>query len=170
MASKEIRPIRVEGNIAYVPLTQGYDAVIDAADVPLVEWWNWCALVCPRTVYAVRGQRAAGVKRLVYLHRVIVQTPDDLETDHKDGNGLNNMRSNLRTATRAQNQQNQRTRSDNASGAKGVSWDKQAEKWRADIRFNGKRRFLGYFRAIEDARIAYAVASQEAHGSWGRAA
>ena len=36
MASREIRPIRVEGNIAYVPLTKGCEALIDAADVPLI--------------------------------------------------------------------------------------------------------------------------------------
>ena len=46
---KAIRQIRVDGNIAYVPLTRGYEAVIDAADVPLVEGWNWYAHPVGRT-------------------------------------------------------------------------------------------------------------------------
>lgn len=170
MDATQIRPIRVEGNVAYVPLTRGYEAVIDACDAPFVGAWNWCALICPRTVYAVRGQRTSGISRLVYLHRIIVQTPIGFETDHKDGNGLNNMRGNLRSVTRSQNQQNQHLRRDNTSGAKGVSWDKNAEKWRADIRANGKRLFLGYFASVDEARIAYAVASQDVHGTFGRAA
>jgi hypothetical protein len=52
--SINIRTIRIQGNVAYVPLTRGYEAIIDAGDVPLVLERNWTALLAPRTVYAVR--------------------------------------------------------------------------------------------------------------------
>jgi hypothetical protein len=42
--TKKIRPIRVEGDTAIVPLTRGFEAVIDAVDVPIVEGWNWVAI------------------------------------------------------------------------------------------------------------------------------
>lgn len=176
MATPQIRPIRVEGNVAYVQLTRGYEAIIDAEDVPLVEGWNWYAHVQRRAdgkiraVYAVRDSRGYvdAKQKEVRLHRIIMSAPDDLAVDHIDCNGLNNRRANLRLATRAENNKNSRMRSDNASGFKGVHWNATYGKWNAQIRVNGKRLSLGYFTDIEDASGAYAKASAELHGDFGR--
>jgi len=172
----KIRPIRVEGNIAYVPLTRGYEAVIDAADVAMVEGRNWCAVVdrrgdgSIRAVYAMRKERTeAGEHRFVMMHRVIAETPDAMETDHIDGDGLNNRRDNMRNATRSQNQHNQGLAAHNTSGFKGVTWHKARAKWRAQIKINGKQRYLGMFGSLESASAAYAAASAELHGEFGRA-
>ena len=81
---KAIRQIRVDGNIAYVPLTHGYEAIIDAADVPLVEGLNWLAHLAGRTVYA----RCASGSPKVYLHRFIMRPADDMCVDHISGDGL----------------------------------------------------------------------------------
>ena len=171
---KPIRPIRIEGNLAYVPLTQGYEAVIDAADVPLVEGRNWHASVNRSTVYAQRSEAGAGGNgpkhRAVQLHRVIMGEPKGLLVDHRDGDGLNNRRSNLRMATRSQNQHNQKLASHNTSGFKGVRWDKQRGKWQAAIRLNGKRKHLGFFPTPEAAYEAYCKGSAEIHGEFGRVA
>lgn len=172
MAKREIRPIRVEGQVAYVPLTKGYTAIIDAEDVPLVADYNWFAQVERRAdgniarVYAVRH----AMRRAVLLHRFLAQTPDGLETDHIDGNGLNNRRSNLRQATQAQNRQNARTRVDNAAGIKGVCWHGHSRKWLAQIRVDGKQRHLGIFKCRTAAAFAYAKASRKLHGEFGRVA
>lgn len=170
-----IRPIRIEGNIAYVPLTQGYEAIIDAENVPLVNGVNWCADVARRKdgsircVYAI-GLDSSGCKpRRVKLHRVLMGEPVGFEVDHCDGNGLMNRRKNLRVATKSQNQHNQRLGVANASGAKGVSWYKRHNKWQAHITLNGKQKYLGLFQTIEAAAEAYAKASKEMHGSFGRA-
>ena len=105
----KIRPIRIEGQVAYVPLTKGYEAVIDATDAPLVEGWNWRAMVKKHTVYAVRGEwLGQGEWRTISIHRVILNPPDGLLVDHRDGNGLLNQRFNLRGATPSQNGCNQR--------------------------------------------------------------
>lgn len=167
VAPKQIRPIRVEGNIAYVPLTQGYEAVIDAADVPLVAKWNWFAAKKPRTVYAVRNRPGRG-EGLIGMHCVLMGEPSAFETDHRDGNGLNNRRFNLRVATVQQNTCNQRTRADNTSGFKGVHWHKQKGKWHAQIAAHGKRRSLGLHDTPEAAHAAYAKASARLHGEFGR--
>ena len=175
MASRGIRPIRVEGNIAYVPLTRGYEAVIDAADVPLVDGAPWQAKIhrradgTIRSIYASRRDPAGdGSRRHVLMHRIIAGTPDGAETDHIDGNGLHNWRTNLRTATKTQNQHNCRVRSDSTSGIKGVSWYPSTGKWRAAIRAYGQRRCLGVHKCRTAAALAYAKASRELHGDYGR--
>ena len=176
MAKKAIRPIRIEGNVAYVPLTQGYEAIIDAADVPLVEGHNWCANVRLRkdksiwSVYALTNAPVVNGKRRpsILMHRVIAGTPDHMVADHRDGNGLNNRRKNLRNATQAQNRLNSKVRCDNASGVKGVVWDKPRGKWRASIKIDGEAIHLGRFDDIGSAAAAYARASAALHKDFGR--
>lgn len=170
MPARFIRPIRIEGKVAYVPLSRGYEAIIDAADVPLVESYNWCAMVDGHTVYAVRTDYTGPKQRKVYLHRLIMGEPEGLQVDHRDGNGLDNRRANLREATPSQNLHNQRLSRANTSGYKGVEWHKAKGKWRARIMINGKQRYLGLFATAEDAYAAYCKASAELHGEFGRTA
>jgi hypothetical protein len=162
------RPIRIEGDVAYVPLTKGYEAIIDAADVPLVEGFNWCSHVKPRAVYAVRTDFSGPAQRTVRLHRTIMGEPDGFEVDHRDGDGLNNRRTNLRIATSSQNKHNQRLNTRNSSGFKGVSWFTRLRKWQARIAVNGKAVYLGSYRCSTAAHFAYAKASRELHGEYGR--
>lgn len=163
------RPIRVEGDVAYVPLTKGYEAVIDAADAPIATGHNWCALESRRrdgsvrAVYAVRGSSG----RLVYLHRVLLG-PGHEHTDHIDCDGLNNRRSNLRPATAAENQRNMRLRSDSSSGEKGVSWCKREQRWRAFLSSSGQFLSLGYFSTRDAARDAVRTRRVEVHGNFAR--
>jgi hypothetical protein len=166
MANRQIRPIRIDGNIAYVPLTKGYEAVIDAADAALICRWNWSAEIDGHTVYAKRKDCSGPKPRKVFLHRAIMGEPEALQVDHRDGNGLNNRRANLREATRQQNMHNQRTRCDSTSGFKGVGPSKG--KWQARIKLHGKVRHLGYFHTPEVAHAAYCKASKELHGDYGR--
>ena len=170
MNTNSIRPIWIVGDVAYVPLTRGYTATIDAADVPLVEAWNWCARLERNAVYAARGAWVNGKKRTIYMHRELVGQVGGCEVDHRDGDGLNNRRANLRHATAAQNQRNQRIRPNNTSGLKGASYHKATGKWSAQIRANGKPVYLGLFETPEAAHAAYAKASAELHGEFGRLA
>lgn len=169
---RKIRPIRIEGQVAYVPLSQGYEAIIDVEDVPLVDGANWNALVVGRTVYAKRNTGPRSAQKTLLLHRVITAAEDGLEVDHRDGNGLNNRRrgeaGNLRLATHAQNQRNQLRPKNNTSGFKGVSLHKQTGKWQAYIMLNHKKRSLGLHVTREQARDAYARAVGDYHGEWGK--
>ena len=169
--TKPIRPIRIDGKIAYVPLSGGYEAIIDASDAEFVGKWNWSAWVGTHSVYATRTDKNADGKAVtVRLHRALLGEPCGMQVDHIDRNGLNNTRRNLRVATRSQNMSNQRTRSDSNSGVKGVAWHKSAQKWIVRIRVNGKRHHIGLFETIESASAAYAKASAELHGEFGRVA
>lgn len=167
MAKKAIRPIRTEGNVAYLRLTQGYEAAIDAADIGLVLGHNWSADVRKRSdgsvqvVYAVT--RIDG--RKVSLHRWLCQASGGI-VDHKDCDGLNNRRENLRPATAQQNTHNARKPRHNTSGVKGVTW--HANRWIAQIVVNGEYRHLGRFRTIDEAQRVYVEANAKLHGEFGR--
>ena len=165
---RKIRPIRVEGNVAYITLTKGYEAVIDAADVPLVDAWNWHVMIKPRTAYAMRKTTAGKVHETIFMHHVILGCGKGKYPDHIDCDGLNNRRSNLRVATAAQNARNKRPSIKARSGYRGVCWRAGSKKWAAYIGSQGKRRFLGSFEKLEDAAAAYAAAAVEAYGEFAR--
>jgi hypothetical protein len=95
--------------------------------------------------------------------------PDDKIVDHINGNTLDNRKINLRICTAGENNCNQRKRSDNTSGYRGVSYNKEKKRWVAYISKNGKRYSLGYFFDIEKAHVAYCIASEKYHGEFGGA-
>ena len=105
-----------------------------------------------------------------YAHRVIwrIVTGNEPENmiDHINGDGSDNRWANLREATCSQNQHNAKVRSDNRSGHKGVTWDKQHQKWRAYITSGGKRHHVGLFLDPEQARAAQCAAADSHHGKF----
>jgi hypothetical protein len=158
---KNIREVRVEGNIAFVALTKGYEAVIDISDVPLVFQWNWYAKEDNRRdgtfgcVYAQRNEYLGKRKqRTILMHRIISGAVYGEEVDHRDRNGLNNVRSNLRVATKSTNQRNKFAPRRSASGHVGVVWNKSASKWQVSIGVDGARKYIGLFVNINDAMAA----------------
>jgi hypothetical protein len=168
-SSRIKRPIRIEGDLAYITLTRGYETVIDAADVHLVAEFQWA--VCPRpgkSTYAMRTDGRGGKKRSVFFHRVLMGEPLDMRVDHIDCNGLNNRRSNLRLATISQSNHNSRTPRHNTSGLKGVSWHKREKKWSSYINVNRQRHHLGLHATADLAHAAYCEASARLHGEFGR--
>ena len=119
------------------------------------------------------GYRHGSVfNRNIFAHRVVWAIVNDsfptAEIDHIDGDPGNNRLANLRAASRSENVCNQRIRSDNTSGHKGVSWKKDRQVWEAHIGVNGKRKRLGGFSTKELAAAAYAEASAKNHGAFGR--
>ena len=77
--------------------------------------------------------------------------PKNNDIDHEDGNGLNNKINNLRLATRSDNCKNRSMNENNTSGVTGVTWVKQAQKWRARIMIDYKSIVLGSYINKEDA-------------------
>jgi len=161
------RQIRFHENKAYIPLTQGYEAVIDASDAHLVEGYNWSASVRKRNCYAFRTVRLSnGKQRQILMHRAIMGAPEDMEVDHKDHDGLNNQRDNLRICTRRENLRNGQKRTCNVSGYKGVHKRKDRDKWQAQIRDGKTNKHLGYFDTAIEAYQAYCEASERIHGEF----
>jgi hypothetical protein len=95
----------------------------------------------------MRNKHVDGKETIVLMHRAILglERGDKRMVDHRDGDGLNNTRSNLRIATASQNQQNQRLSRASRSGFRGVSYSNHHQKWAAIARVNRQKYFLGYF-------------------------
>jgi hypothetical protein len=162
------RPIRVDGNIAYVLLPHGLEAIIDAEDAEKVGKHNW---YFGKNGYAATNIRNKNGKKIMpYLHRFIMNEPDGMDVDHIHGNTLDNRKSQLRVCTTAENCRNQRIASHNTSGLKGVSWHKQCKKWRSYITIHKKHIHLGLFDSPERAHQAYCEAAKRLHGEFFRAA
>jgi len=143
-----------------IPLTKGYVTVIDDEDYPLVAGRSWCAIVIDGQVYAYS---AGG-----YMHRLLTGAAQNQLVDHKDGDGLNNRRSNLRLATKSQNSMNRRPNRSGTSGYKGVSFHRKARKWVACLKFQGRYHHLGLFASEEDAARAYDRKATELFGEFAR--
>jgi len=172
--------------VRQIELTQGYVALVDDEDYERVSQFKWHVRIkrrkdgTVRGIYAARNtypysrkqSRALGkqnIVKMVWMHRFVLGIENqEIEVDHKDGNGLNNQRSNLRNATTAQNRHNSLTPIDNTSGFKGVSWNKRHKRWTAYITAFGKRRFLGQFRDKEEAIQVRAKAEIELFGEFAR--
>lgn len=154
-----------------IPLTKGYSAIVDDEDYELLSQWKWQAHVRELTVYARRFSRdETGKEQHVWMHRVVNGTPVGMSTDHVNGNGLDNRRNNLRSATHFQNMWNKRPQRGHTSKFTGVSWEKSRGKWAANITVNKTTIFLGRYRAEEDAAEAYEKKAAEVRGAFHREA
>ena len=151
-----------------IPLSQGQYALIDEQDHALVKGYHWFAVYVRFKWYAATCVRskADGKWRQLRMHTVIMGAHG---IDHRDGNGLNNSRSNLRIATQAQNCKNRsKTRAASSSPYKGVSWHKRIGKWQAYIMVNYQRQHLGSFDNPIEAAKAYDAAARAANGEFAK--
>lgn len=151
-----------------IPLTQGYVALVDDKDFKRINRFKWYAWKHRDTFYALRGDTDVRGKRIIiYMHRAVLNCAKGEQADHRDGNGLNNRRKNLRLATNTQNRCNSKRRVDNRSGFKGVEILSNG-RFRARIKISGKEHALGCFSTAQEAHMAYCRAATELHGEFAR--
>ena len=105
-------------------------------------------------------------KDIIYMHRLVMNAPNNLQIDHIYHNRNDNRKSKLRIANNTQNTVNRGMQSNNTSGIIGVSWNKQLKKWHAYISIYNKRINLGYFDNIDNAIIARKQAEDKYFGEW----
>lgn len=177
---------KIKGNIG-----KSYIALVDDEDYEWLNQWNWTATVRFGLVHALRTEytkisdipKAIYSTKVIWMHRLILGVSDiKIKVDHKDRNGLNNQRGNLRPATVSQNAMNKKSKVGGLSKYLGVTYDKAIRKhilkdgtetyyigkggWRASIRINGKNKYLGIFSVEEDAGKAYDTAARIHHGEF----
>lgn len=164
------------GGIVQIPLSSAghnktdnhgkYWAIINIDDFEKIKPYKWHVDVnkyC-KNIYARNNNK-------VRMHRLIMGiTNPAILVDHKDGNGLNNRRSNLRICTATENAQNTKIlqKNDKTSKFKGVSLDKRRGIWRARMSNKGKKIWIGMYKSEIDAAKAYDTKVRELHGEFAK--
>lgn len=154
-----------------IPLNQGKFALIDEADADLIlgrQWFVQRVAQSDSLFYAYTGSAKDGTR--ISMHRLITGAEPGVLVDHRNGDGLDNRRHNLRTCTHTQNMQNRKMHSNNRSGFKGVYQHrgKGSNRWYAQLRVDGRRIHIGAFPTPEDAARAYDEAALRHHGEFAR--
>jgi hypothetical protein len=145
-----------------IRLTQGKVALVDDADFAWLNQWKWCAWTPDgKNFYAKRG-----TDRDQFLMHIAIFGAKGV--DHRDRNGLNNQRCNLRPATKSQNGANRGPNKNNSSGFKGVHWFSPMQKWRARIMVGRKEKHLGYFKDPVLAALVYDLAAIHYFGQYSK--
>lgn len=143
--------------------------LVDDEDVEKISHYTWrtsCHRKGHTTVYVVTDVRTEEKTIKILLHRLILNAPAGVLVDHKNRNGLDNRKANLRLATNGQNVANRPGWVKSSSKFKGVYWDSSRLKWRASIEHNGKKYSIGRFSLEEDAAKAVDVKAVELFGEF----
>ena len=152
---RKSRPLLVQPkDRGLIPLTQGKVAVVDKESVELLNQWNWHAIKIKNTWYARSRDKETG--KTIGMHHIVAGITGMI--DHKDGNGLNNRRRNLRATDHRGNAFNTPVTKRNKLGIKGVCPASSGSGFRAHF---GKR-YLGTFHTSKEAHDAYRSAASAA--------
>lgn len=164
----QVMRLRVVGEQTYV------DCFVDDEDYETLSRHSWLAQRGGNTMYAVRCTDIARRKVSIRMHRQILKPVAGQWIDHKDRNGLNNTRENLRFATPSENRVNSPKGAPGVSRYKGVIYDptpgrpgqNRNKVWRAMVIKDGKRYRAGRFRTEEEAALAYNKKALELYGEY----
>lgn len=133
---------------------------LDKEDEFLFDKYKWWIKPEKHTAYIQTTINGKNVR----FHRMLMKAKDGLFVDHKNRNGLDNRKSNLRLVSRSDNAKNSISKRIGANRFKGISYCKEKRKWTSEIRIDGKRKYLGTFETDIEAAQAYnIIAKMESH-------
>lgn len=147
-----------------IKLTQGKVALVNDEDYEWLNQWKWLAHKVRGIYYAKRNIWINNKRKLVGMHRIIMDTLENMEVDHKDHDTLNNQRHNLRNCFHKQNLRNQKPNKQSTSQYLGVY--SNGGKFIAKIGVNGKSIYLGTKETLEQAVILRDGAAKKYSGEF----
>ncbi len=131
-------------------------ALVDDEDFEYLNQFKWHPVKRNHTFYVARSAKINNKDTQIMMHREILKLTDSsIYTDHRDRNGLNNQKNNLRKCIPKQNNMNRCADKKSTSQYKGVSWSKEKQKWQSHICNESKRKHIGYFDNEKDAALSY---------------
>lgn len=150
-----------------IPLTRGKFALVDDEDYERLINFKWNCTTFGYATRSIKNKSTNGKHVVIWMHREIMNTPKGMDTDHIDGDKLNNKKTNLRICTRSQNNMNQKPqRTKYSSKYKGVYFYKKYNKWGSQININKTKHFIGFYENEEEAAYAYNEKSKEMFGEY----
>lgn len=139
-------------------------AWVDDDDYEYLSGFDWL-LIEGRSEFGYAGRCADS--RTYLMHREVLDAPKELVVDHRNGDTLDNRKQNLRLCTTAENLCNRKRPKHNKSGFKGVYFHKHNKKWKAQIKYQGKK-YEADYDTPEAAARAYDTKARELHGEFAR--
>lgn len=146
-----------------IPLPSGHEVLVDDEDFPELIKYRWRI---QHSGYAIRNAGQRPHRTSVLLHHHIMKPPAGLYIDHRNGNKLDNRRSNLRLCTRSQNYANRGKQSNNTGPYKGAHYHRGHRRWEARIQAAGTQYYLGQYNTAAEAARAYNDAALRYHGEF----
>lgn len=162
-----------------IPLSKGYEAIVDDEDYERLSVFKWQALIVPgqNLVYAQRTVWSGGIHRSRSMHRDVLQVVASKQhIDHIDSDGLNNQKVNLRICTAAQNAHNRRKQrsyrglptASQYKGVRSINDPNRKARWQAIIQYDGKRIKIGNFLTEREAAHAYNLKALQLFGEFAK--
>lgn len=154
----------------WLVLSGGQKAKVDRVDLSRLSRWRWhyahgyARRNCYSAAKYSQRRQSRGWDGWVYLHHAVLRVKRAV--DHRNSDGLDNRKINLRFASQTLNNANQRLRSNNTSGYKGVT--RKRKRWAASVKVRGRAVYLGSFDSPEAAACAYDVAARKHFGEFAR--
>lgn len=148
--------------MAKIMLTQGFFAIVDKEDFKRVNIHRWKILKTDGKLYACRTIKR---RHTLLMHRFLTNAKKGQFVDHRNGNGLDNRRLNIRLCTQSQNLANSK-KTRGVSKFKGVYWNKEKQKWQVQISYKHTNRYVGRFTSEYEAAKAYDTKAFELFGEF----
>lgn len=153
-----------------IPLSQQgknkgkYFALVDDEDYDFLIQWRWCSMKDRNTFYVHRSDY--NLKKTFFMHRIIMKINNpQILIDHKDCNGLNNQKNNLRICNHSQNAANSPKSNKNSSIYKGV-YKKKNGRYVSYLKKNQKVIFFRTFDSEIEAAKAYDIMAMKYFGEF----
>lgn len=146
----------------HIELTNGGCTTVSDIDYQKLCEHRWHSIRNKRNIYV----RAWICQKKILMHRFILDAKKGEQVDHKNGNGLDNTRENIRICSSQENAMNRRIQT-HSSKYKGVRWHDNG-KWVARIKISGKLKHIGCFSSEEGAAAAYNVAAVSLFGEFAK--
>jgi hypothetical protein len=144
-----------------IKLSRGKIALVDDEDFDYLNQWKWFASKGRNTYYAGRSSK---IKNNRWMHRLIMKTPENLQVDHIDHNGLNNQKSNLRNCTNTENLFNRNKNF--KSKYKGVHYNYKKRTYIVQLKAFGYNVYTSEFKNAEKAARKYDEMAKIYHGEF----